>query len=260
MSHSRLEHTLGYPFREPSLLQEALTHASLAYETQRPMRSNQRLEFLGDAVLQLVLSQSLFISRPRADEGELTTNRASLVSTKALAALAREHHIGSHLIMGRGEDANGGRDRDNILADSMEAIIGAAFMDGGMTAATTIVRKLYGDRLNNKAGPAPELNPKGLLQELIQANAAELPRYAITSETGPAHSRTFHASVTWRGLVIGQGEGRSKKDAEMDAARAAIKNPALSSHNQDKLEIQENDPPYTHPTGSNFANSDLITE
>ena len=223
MSHSPLEHTLGYPFRQPQLLEEALTHASLAYETQRPQPSNQRLEFLGDAVLQLVLSEALYQTRPRADEGELTTTRASLVSTKALSAVARQHELGQHLIMGRGEAANGGRDRDNILADTMEAIIGAAFLDGGMPAATTVVRNLYGPRLYSKDSPSRELNPKGLLQELIQSHTTDLPRYTITAETGPAHSRTFHAAISWQGEVIGQGTGRSKKDAEMEAAKAAVK-------------------------------------
>ncbi len=242
MSHSPLEHTLGYPFRQPILLEEALTHASLAYETQRPMPSNQRLEFLGDAVLQLVLSEALYLTRPKADEGVLTTTRASLVSTKALSALARHHELGQYLIMGRGEDANGGRDRDNILADTLEAIIGAAFLDGGMTAATTIVKNLFGPRLYSTDNPSRDLNPKGLLQELIQSHTTDLPHYAITAETGPAHSRTFHASVTWHGDVIGAGTGRSKKDAEMNAARAAVATIDANLLNSNSVKSPENTP------------------
>ncbi len=224
-----LESILGYTFRQPELLAEALTHASLAYEQQRPAKDNQRLEFLGDAVLQLVLSELLYHQLPTTDEGGLTKTRASLVSTKALAKLSRTWELGRFMEMGRGEDANGGRDRDSNLADVFESLIGAAYLDGGLPAAASIVHRLM-DGLLADSGDHLEsaINPKGALQEMTQDVTNLLPTYEILASTGPDHDRTYEATVSWNGHLLGSGVGRSKKDAEMEAARAAIRNPLLS--------------------------------
>ena len=224
-----LESILGYTFSEPTLLTEALTHASLAYEQQRPTKDNQRLEFLGDAVLQLVLSESLYLRMPDTDEGGLTKTRASLVSTKALAKLARSLDLGKFIDMGRGEEANGGRDRESTLADVLESLIGAAFLDGGLEAARGIVLKLMRDLpTNHDAHGDSAINPKGALQELTQDITNLLPSYQILAVTGPDHDRLYEAAVSWNGQVLGNGSGRSKKDAEIEAARAAIRNPLLN--------------------------------
>ena len=224
-----LESILGYIFRRPELLTEALTHASLAYEQQRPTKDNQRLEFLGDAVLQLVLSDALFQRMPDTDEGGLTKTRASLVSTKALAKLARSLRLGRFIEMGWGEEANGGRDRDSTLADVFESIVGAAYLDGGLEAATSIVLRLMDDMLFHREANADETisNPKGALQELTQDVTNVLPSYEILGISGPDHERMYEAIVSWKGHLLGTGAGRSKKDAEIEAARAAIRSPML---------------------------------
>ena len=224
-----LESILGYTFRQPALLTEALTHASLAYEQQRPTKDNQRLEFLGDAVLQLVLSDALFQRMPDTDEGGLTKTRASLVSTKALSKLARSLELGCYIEMGRGEESNGGRDRDSTLADVFEALLGAAFIDGGLSAATSIVMRLMDEMLSDQASSQEEhTNPKGVLQELTQDVTNLLPVYQIVGVTGPDHEKVYDAIVSWRGQSLGAGSGRSKKEAEIEAARAAIRNPLLN--------------------------------
>lgn len=224
-----LESILGYTFRQPDLLVEALTHASLGYEQQRPAKDNQRLEFLGDAVLQLILSETLYHQLPATDEGGLTKTRANLVSTKALATLSRVWKLGRFMQMGRGEEANGGRDRDSNLADVFESIIGAAYLDGGLPAAAGIVQRLMADLLDGSGDhPESSTNPKGALQELTQDVTNLLPLYQILAATGPDHDRTYEATVSWNGHLLGSGRGRSKKDAEMEAARDAIRNPLLN--------------------------------
>lgn len=224
---SPVEQIAGYTFRKPRLLVEALTHASLAYETQKPQADNQRLEFLGDAVLQLALSHELFLRFGDADEGVLTKARAQLVSTKALARLSRHLRLGAHIRMGRGEEANGGRDRDNILADVFEALIGAIYVDGGLESARDFVLRSYADDLESITLATLELNAKGHLQELIQATAGSPPTYHIVASVGPDHQKSFEAAVTWLGVELGRGTGRSKKEAEMAAARVALDNPEL---------------------------------
>ena len=224
-----LESILGHTFRQPELLTEALTHASLAYEQQRPTKDNQRLEFLGDAVLQLVLSEALYHRMPDTDEGGLTKTRASLVSTKALAKLGRALGIGRFIEMGRGEEASGGRDRDSTLADVMESLIGAAFIDGGLPAASAIVLRLMHDMIANQHESNDEkINPKGALQELTQDVTNQLPVYQILGASGPDHDKLYEATVSWHEKLLGAGTGRSKKEAEIEAARAAIRNPLLN--------------------------------
>lgn len=217
-----LETVIAYKFRNPLILAEALTHASLAYESQRPHFDNQRLEFLGDAVLQLTLSEELFRRMKSADEGVLTKARSQLVSTKALARIGRQLDLGPYILMGRGEEANGGRSRENTLADAFEAIVGAIFLDGGLASAKTFVSKAFAADFDQLMNAPLDLNPKGALQEMIQTNGKSPPVYEIISQTGPDHSKTFDAIVTWNGMELGRGTGRSKKDAEIEAARTAL--------------------------------------
>ena len=220
-----LESILGHPFRQFRLLTEALTHASVSYEAQRSGLDNQRLEFLGDAVLQLALSHELFARLPDSDEGRLTKARAHLVSTKSLARLAREIGLGQHLIMGRGEEASGGRERDSTLADALEAIIGAIYLDAGLDAATQFVIRILGNELDGLGQGLIESNPKGDLQERLQAINSEAPVYRIIGQTGPDHAKSFQASVSWGGRELGRGAGKSKKEAEVQAASSALANP-----------------------------------
>lgn len=222
-----LESVLGYTFRDRQLLTMALTHGSVGYEAQRAQADNQRLEFLGDAVLQLMLSELVYQKLPKADEGELTKLRSQVVSTKALAAVARRLNLGSFLIMGRGEQANGGRERENTLADVLEAIAGAVYLDGGLAEAQRLSQHLFHEDLEKLLRSPNDQNPKGKLQEIIQAMGPTPPVYRILSEAGPDHAKCFEASVLWLDAVLGQGKGNSKKEAEVDAARVALKSPTL---------------------------------
>jgi len=222
-----LETILGHTFRDPALLQLALTHGSVGYENQRSQADNQRLEFLGDAVLQLALSHLLYTRSPRADEGVLTKARAQLVSTKALARLARQIGLGSHLVLGRGEDANGGRDRDSTLADALEAVAGAIYLDAGHPAAHQFATRLFSADLDALEHGPLERNPKGELQEVIQAVNATPLIYSIVATDGPDHAKSFCAAVSWLGHELGRGSGRSKKEAETEAAQTALEGATL---------------------------------
>ncbi len=222
-----LEQVIGHTFRDPALLQLALTHGSVGYENQRAHSDNQRLEFLGDAVLQLALSHLLFVRFTQADEGVLTQARAQLVSTKALARIARRISLGAHLHLGRGEEANGGRDRESTLADTLEAVAGAVHLDSGTEAAHQFAARLFAEDLEALNRGPLDANPKGQLQELIQSVGIEPPLYGIAGAEGPDHAKNFVATVSWQGTELGRGTGRSKKDAEVQAAQAALDNPAL---------------------------------
>jgi ribonuclease-3 len=243
----KLETILGHTFRDPALLQLALTHGSVGYEHQRPQADNQRLEFLGDAVLQLTLSHLLFHQLPQADEGVLTKARAQLVSTKALARVARRLNLGKHLIMGRGEEANGGRDRDSSLADALEAIAGAIHLDAGNQAAQQFAAHIFAEDLRSIGRGDLEANPKGLLQEQIQAVSTESLVYTIVDEEGPDHAKQFIAAVSWRETELGRGGGRSKKDAETQAAQAALDNPELKKRLRTACEQQNQQTGKTQP-------------
>lgn len=217
-----LEEAIAYKFRNPLLLAEALTHPSLAYETQKPHFDNQRLEFLGDAVIQIVATEELFRRYPSFSEGRLTKLRSRLVSRAALQSYAADFNLGSYLLMGRGEEANGGRQRASTLADAFEALVGAIYLDAGMPAA----RKFFLDSAGNmfqELDEAPmEQNPKGELQEILQGIGNVAPRYRILSQEGPDHAKTFVACVEWQGRMLGQGAGSSKKEAEAIAAADAL--------------------------------------
>jgi len=224
-----LEETLGYHFQDRELLNQALTHPSLAYELDQRFNDNQRLEFLGDAALQLSLSTLLYLRYPQADEGELTKLRASLVSTQSLAELARQMQLGTELKMGRGECSNGGRTRESALADALEAVLGAIYLDGGIDSLHQTVLKLFSSTIESKelGLDQTDSNPKGRLQELIQSHSCILPVYTIISEAGPPHNRQYEAEVAWQHQVLGRGTGPTKKHAEIQAARSALESDVL---------------------------------
>ena len=199
-----------------------MTHASLAKKRGPSQRSNQRLEFLGDAVLQLALSQVLFRLWPEANEGFLSKARSRLVSMTALAGLARRLELGGFLLMDRGEEANGGRDRDSILADAMEALTGAVFLDGGMAACQEVMERLFEEDLRRLLSEPEDRNPKGQLQERLQSINHQAPTYEVVEVSGPDHERSFVVRVCWNGKALAEGSGRSKKEAEMAAAATAL--------------------------------------
>lgn len=219
-----LEQRLKYKFRNPLLLAEALTHPSLGHETKRHHFDNQRLEFLGDAVLQLIFTEWLFDHFPNCCEGELTQMRSQLVSRDGLMVHAERLGLGQHLMMGRGEEANGGRNRVSALSDAYEALIGAIYVDSDFVTVRRIVLTEARVDLEALEVDAPDANPKGRLQEILQAISPVSPVYRIESTEGPEHQKTFTARVIWRGLPLGSGSGRSKKDAETVAARDALEN------------------------------------
>ena len=217
-----LEERIGYKFRNPLLLAEALTHPSVGHETQQRHFDNQRLEFLGDAILQLVITEYLFQRFGTAPEGQLTKLRSRLVSREALKAHAAALELGDHLLMGRGEEASGGRNRASTLGDAFEALIGALYLDGGLeTAGKFILEQARGDLAQVESQPV-DINPKGQLQELLQSISPQSPVYELVSQSGPEHAKTFVVQAMWEGMVLGQGSGHSKKQAETAAAQEAL--------------------------------------
>ena len=220
--YEELQSKLGYTFRDPGLLKLALTHPSVAHEQGMAMQTNQRLEFLGDAVLQLVLTRELYEKFPAFDEGPLTKARAKLVNRQTLAHHGAALNLGGHLTLSRGEETHGGRARPSALADAYEALVGAVFIDGGFDAAREfILREFNGDLGGLTVIPIME-NPKGELQELLQAVSTEAPQYNVVSATGPDHDRVFECTVQHAGVELARGRGKSKKAAESEAALAAL--------------------------------------
>jgi ribonuclease-3 len=220
---SPIEERIGYKFRNSLLLAEALTHPSLGHETQRYHFDNQRLEFLGDAVLQLVISEHLFRRFGGEAEGQLTKLRSRLVSRETLKMHAAALDLGRYLLMGRGEETSGGRDRTSTLADAFEALIGAIYLDGGLDSAREFILTQAHSDLAQLAKEPIEINPKGQLQELLQSLSPRSPVYELISQSGPEHEKTFVVQAVWEGIVLGQGSGRSKKQAETAAALEAMK-------------------------------------
>ena len=210
---------LGRPFVDPGMLVRALAHRSWCAETDGAV-SNERLEFLGDAVLGLVVTDHLFLTYPDLPEGELAKVRASLVNAEALAEVAGSIGLGEFLLLGKGEAASGGREKASILSDAIEAVIGAVDRDGGGPAAAELVMRLLGDRIEEAAAGPGGQDYKTRLQELAARRFEQLPRYEVHDE-GPDHAKRFFARVLLGGEERGQGEGRSKKQAEQGAARAA---------------------------------------
>ncbi len=220
-SLQELENRINYRFHDPSILYHALSHSSYANEMRMSKEeSNERLEFLGDAVLELVTSEYIYREYVHLSEGDMTKMRASIVCEQTLSACARELEIGEYLLLGRGEDISGGRERDSILSDVLEAVIGAIYLDGGFTNAKEFIRDFLLANLKNK-----ELffDSKTILQEMVQNNhSGQKLRYQLVSEEGPDHSKTFTVAVFIGNNEIGTGAGRTKKAAEQEAASQAI--------------------------------------
>lgn len=208
-----LMNALGYQFKNPALLRQALTHPSCGPE------DNQRLEFLGDAVLQYLMSDILYATHPRDREGQLTHQRALLVCEAALSQVAKSLNVGTALRMDKGEALTGGREKASVLADAMEAILAAVYLDGGLEAARQIILRSW---------PKPEdvhrpmQDSKGALQERLQKNGGDAPTYAIISRDGPPHDPTFEAAVSLNGVELARGTGKTKQKAQQAAALAAL--------------------------------------
>jgi ribonuclease-3 len=217
-----LEERIGYKFRNPLLLAEALTHPSLGHETQRHQFDNQRLEFLGDAVLQLVITEHLYSLFSSQAEGALTKLRSRLVSREALKTHATNLDLGRFLMMGRGEESSGGRERASTLGDAFEALVGAMYLDSDLATVREFILRIAAADLDGLNDEPLDVNPKGQLQELLQAISSRSPVYETVSQTGPEHEKTFAVQVVWENRVLGKGSGRSKKQAETAAALAAL--------------------------------------
>ena len=217
-----LEERIGYKFRNSLLLAEALTHSSISLERKDYPFDNQRLEFLGDAVLQLVITEELFRLFPDFTEGQLTKIRTRLVSRTALKVHAVELRLGEHLMMGKGEESSGGRERASTLGDSFEALVGGIYLDGGLASAKKFILRIAAADLAAVTAEPFEINPKGKLQELLQSLAPCAPSYEILEESGPEHLKHFRCRVVWDGLTLGEGCGGSKKEAEVEAAGIAL--------------------------------------
>ncbi|MBU2551467.1 MAG: ribonuclease III [Proteobacteria bacterium] len=223
-----LQKRLGYTFQDGALLERALRHRSYVHQFRsetdeaQDMEDNQRLEFLGDAVLGLCVGTLLYDTFPDFKEGEMSKMRAGLVNEARLAKLARQIDLPSSLLLGRGEDATGGRDKDSILADAVEAVLAAIYLDGGFEASMEVVENLWGELIS--LGPGIELlgDYKTRLQELTQRVYGEVPTYLLTGTEGPDHDRTFEVSLVVGGRPLASGKGRSKKAAEKAAARSAL--------------------------------------
>ena len=217
-----LEKAIGYRFWRRSRLAQALSHPSFRHEQEDRAEDNQRLEFLGDAVLGLMAADHLYRNQPGATEGDMTKLRSLITSTKALATLAQSINLGSFLRLGKGELTSGGRQRPSILADAMEAVIGAAYLDGGLRAVQIVFATLFRPLLSEmEADPIVE-NPKGTLQERAQRTMGLNPRYVVTEETGPAHQRWYTVEVRLGDQAVGQGHGANKRMAETAAAVDAL--------------------------------------
>ena len=216
-----LEAAIGYRFKNISLLQNALAHSSYANERwHSSLMSNERLEFLGDSILGMLVADHLYRNFPDRPEGELTRMRADMVCEHTLATVANKIDLGTHLLLGHGEERLGGRSRESILADAVESVIAACFLDGGLEAAAQFVQKYIlvevpVSRLNN-------MDYKTALQELVQQKKNQVLTYTLVGQSGPDHDKQFDVEVSLNGAVVGCGSGRSKKRAEQMAAKSAI--------------------------------------
>lgn len=217
---SGLEGRLGVRFADPKLLVTALTHRSYSFE-QGGVPQNERLEFLGDAVLGLVITEAIFTWYPQLPEGEMAKLRASSVNMSVLAEVARELGLGEQLFLGRGEELSGGRDKNSILADALEAVIGAVYADGGLAEARRLIEKWFGNRIREHVERGTVRDFKTTLQETALRRTGLLPQYRYTS-SGPDHAKRFLSRVFLGEELLGTGEGRSKKESEQAAAKEAL--------------------------------------
>ena len=216
-----LENAIGYQFQNITILQRALTHSSYANEQWRDnLKSNERLEFLGDAILGMVVAEHLFNTFRDRLEGDLTRMRADMVCEKSLAKIAYQLDLGKYLLLGHGEEQNGGRNRSSILSDTVEAVLAACYLDGGMEVAEGFIHKFV--LCNVPAVEMKNVDYKTALQELVQQKKDQLISYQLVGESGPDHDKTFVVEVSLNDAVVGRGEGSSKKRAEQDAACMAI--------------------------------------
>ncbi len=223
MPTERLQKTIGYQFKSHDLLIEALTHPSMAHENGDHHKvHNQRLEFLGDAVLQMVLTDRVYRQYPDLPEGRLTQIRAHLANRHTLFRRAQAIDLGRYLLLGKGEESSGGRTRLSNLADAYESLLGAIYLDGAMRAARKFIHEQFATEFQDLRQTTPRTNPKGLLQELLQERSPANPLYRVVHESGPDHNKQFEVVVEWEGRAIGCGHGSSKKQAETAAAEAAL--------------------------------------
>ena len=222
-----LESRLGHRFRERANLEVACVHRSAANERNLPA-NYERLEFLGDAVLGVLAAEWLYRTHPDLPEGELSRLKSALVSAGALAHYARELGLGAHLVLGQGEEKSGGRDKPSLLADSLEAVIAAVYLDGGLRAARKVVERFL--RSSTRQLDLTASDAKSALQERTQAGGRETPIYRVAEETGPDHDKRFTVEVVIGGEVAARGHGRSKKAAELDAARRALRGSGTASN------------------------------
>ena len=216
-----LEAAIGYRFENITLLQNALTHSSYANERwHNSLMSNERLEFLGDSILGMVVAEYLYRTFPDRPEGELTRMRADMVCEQTLASVAGRIDLGRHLLLGNGEEQGGGRSRNSILADAVESVIAATFLDGGMAAARKFIQQFI--LVEVPVTKLHNVDYKTALQELVQQKKNQVLSYRLTGESAPDHDKRFEVEVSLNGAVVGMGSGSSKKRAEQDAARAAL--------------------------------------
>ena len=215
-----LEEKLGYTFSNPALLENALTHSSCANESRGRLQSNERLEFLGDSILGMVVAEHLYRNHPDLPEGELTRTRAALVCEESLVEVAQALGLGAYLKLGKGEEAGGGRNRPSIRADAVEAVLAAVYLDGGIGSARKIIQKYILSK--EVAGLRGGRDYKTALQELVQRESGQVLKYCLTGQSGPDHDKRFYVEVQLNGAAVGSGEGHSKKEAEQMAAKAAI--------------------------------------
>lgn len=217
-----LELVIGYEFKDPSLFINALTHSSYANENHWDMNDNERLEFLGDAVLGMVIANYLYRLFNQYKEGDLTKIRASIVSELALSEIARTIGLGEYLYLGRGESNTGGKERDSVLADAMEAVIGAVYLDGGIQKVEKFIINLFTPLMDKTLMGKGFQDYKTNLQEILQRNGSGEISYKTVSEMGPDHDKSFVVEVYYDGKIMGRGRGKSKKEAEQGAAREAV--------------------------------------
>lgn len=230
--YRKLEKLIGYSFRRKSFLETALLHPSVHFERAALTDDNQRLEFLGDAALALVVGHYLFEKYPRLQEGDLTNLRSRLTSGKALAGIGQGIQLGDWLQLGKGEQKSGGHRRPSNITDALEAIIGAAYLDGGLRAVTRIFAKLFLTLMEGiESSDQFEDNPKGRLQEISQRRWKTNPHYRIIRHSGPAHARVFFVETEIKGIVVGTGKGLCRRDAEQCAAQDAIDRIAAEQKN-----------------------------
>lgn len=215
-----LEEKLGYEFQDRRLLENALTHSSCANESRGRLSSNERLEFLGDSILGMVVAEHLYRNHPDLPEGDLTRTRAALVCEESLVEVAKELSLGEYLHLGKGEEAGGGRRRPSIQADAVEAVLAAVYLDGGIGSARKIIQRYILCR--EIEGLTRPRDYKTALQELVQRESGQVLKYRLTGSEGPDHDKRFFVEVDLNGTAIGSGKGHSKKEAEQMAAKSAI--------------------------------------